>query len=459
MNVNWEQSHDGAAGLHPILAADPAMRDGGACLDRDLVADHLRRAFPELPVSGGLVLVNVWYIPAKSLRFVYRINGPHDVTRSGDPVVALQFMPARERAALAEAARAAAVEPAHVRLLPSLSASASLFPEDRALRQLGIVLDERYITNHVGPCGPWTLLSYLPERRCALRYPRYGGAGAVVLRVQTPQAAIHSYSLTAAAWQAASRRFRMPKPVSYDARAGAIWETFMPGERLDAMLGSDRFEDALTETVRGIVQMHELAVAGLLHEGVGEILAQTLRKAVPKAAAAVPQFGPEFRAFTERLIARAREFDDGAPVTLHGDLHTANLLLDDDGVVFIDLDRMALGNPACDLALLGTRLLLVAFDRRAGIGEVARAIASLPDRYRDAGGRAIDPAAYAWYVAAMLVGRQIKTVIRHLAPNALSLVPALLGCALRILEQGRVDAATCGVREEDSRVCETTNQA
>jgi hypothetical protein len=441
MNVDWRQAQGLARpSIHPILAADAVVGDGAVCLDTEAVGGALRAAYPGLKIAGQLEPVNVWYVPGRSLRVVYRANRPHRPA-SGDSVIALEFLPAAATGARAEAARVASIDPAHVRLLPSVSAMANVFPADRGLPQLGTVLGDGYITGHVGPCGPWTLLSYLPERRCALRYARNGATGAVVVRVQTPESAAYGYSVAAAAWHAESRHFRMPRPIGYDPRAGAFWETFVPGVRLDTLLGGEPFGAAVREVVRSVVHLHTLRVPLLPREGAGVLLERTTRKVVPKAAAAFPHLRRELEAFSELLRARAGELAEEPAVTVHGDLHTANLLVDNDGVVFIDLDRMAAGDPALDLALLGTRLLLVAFDRGVAVPDVARTIAALPGLYEAAGGRPINSRTYAWYVAAMLVGRQIKTAVRHLAPNATTLAPALLGRAAAILERRRVDAA------------------
>jgi aminoglycoside phosphotransferase len=459
VNVNWGHQHGAAMqDVDKLFAADPLFCRRADCLDVEVVRSHVSAAFPEIDMSSGVQPVNVWYIPGKSLQVAYRARGTDDVAASGEVLFRVRFYPYGEGQRHADSARAAALDRRRVRHIPGMSGVAWLFPEDAGLPQLGAVLNDEYSAEHFMPGGRWTLLSYLPGRRCAVRYRFPDDADGIVVRVQMPHEAARSDGLRPAAW--AGARFHMPEPAGFDAQAGAFWERFAPGQRLDSLLATDGFDAAVRHVLEGLVRLHALRLPELPSEGASEILDRTTRKIVPKVGVALPRLGDDLGRFTRLLIARASHFAEGEPVTLHGDLHTANLLIDGDDVVFIDLDRLCVGNAACDLALLGTRLLLVARHGGIGVHAVAGTIAALPDLYREAGGRQLEPGAFAWYVAALLVGRQIKTAIRHLAPNTDRLAPALLALALRILEQGAVDRAlliddwdeVCGVHE-------TTNQA
>lgn len=459
MNVAW--GHRSSAGARvDLLAADRFLAGRADCLDLDLVRTHLAAAFPEIGMTAALELLNVWYIPGRSLQVVYRASRNGAGTGGDETVFRVQFHADGESREQAEWARAAAVEASRVRHLPQLDAVASLFPEDCEVPQIGMVLDERYLQTRVKAGGSRTLLSYLPGRRCAVRYRFADDANGIVVRVQRVADAARSHSRACAAWRAASRRFRTPEPLGYDAAAGAMWERFAPGCRLDSLAGSGTFDRAIESVMAGLVALHALQLPDLAHEGPNEVLKRTATKVVPKIRAAFPSLSSALDEFTSLLTARAPRLDDARPATLHGDLHTANLLLDDDGAVFIDLDRMVTGSPAYDLALLGTRLLLVALHARTDVRDVAATIEALPERYQAAGGAPISRGTFAWYVGALLVGRQIKTAVRHLAPDVARLAPLLLACARRTLEQGRFDGGPLiPGRGEVCGVCETTNEA
>ena len=126
-------------------------------------------------------------------------------------------------------------------------------------------------------------------------------------------------------------------------------------------------------------------------------------------------------------------------MTVHGDCHLANLLLDDAGLIFLDLDEIALAEPEQDLALFASRLLLVAVHRAEGLEEAASLVAALPDAYAAATGRPVTAAGFGWWLAASLVGRQLKTSVRHLAPGLGPLAATLLDLADDTLAKGRFD--------------------
>lgn len=429
MNVSW----DHAQGTRDVLAADPLFRQRADCLDLELIRNEIAAAFPDLGTLPQVEAVNVWYVPRKSLQVVYRAIGL-DRASCGETVFRISFLP--EESELPTAAAAAGDGG---RILPRLGAVGWVFPDDAELPQLRAVVDDESIAQQFGRGARWRLLSYLPGRRCALHFEVPGDSAGVVLRVQAPEQAEKSHALAQAAWNATSRGFRMPQPLGYDAERGAFWERFAPGERVESFLGTAGFRRSIEKVVEGVVRLHAVQVPNLPVQGSAEVLKRTVARTIPMALAAFPALGAELESAARLLKDGAARIQESQAVTLHGDLHTANLLVDGEGVVFIDLDRMCLGNPAYDLALLGTRLLLVSLQR--GLRETADLVAALPDLYRAAGGSAVAPESFAWHVAALLVGRQIKPAIRHLAPGAGLIAKSLLAWALRTLERGKFDSS------------------
>jgi aminoglycoside phosphotransferase (APT) family kinase protein len=136
----------------------------------------------------------------------------------------------------------------------------------------------------------------------------------------------------------------------------------------------------------------------------------------------------------ERLMA-------GAPLpprlaaTLHNDLHTANVLVDPRGrVTLIDLDSLALGDPAWDLALFATRLWLVSLVRGERWEEVRRATELLREEYEREAAAVVPEPTWRWYLAATLLARQVKVCVRHGGPAATSLIGRLLDEAQALLD-------------------------
>jgi aminoglycoside phosphotransferase (APT) family kinase protein len=148
----------------------------------------------------------------------------------------------------------------------------------------------------------------------------------------------------------------------------------------------------------------------------------------------------ECDAFADDLAAAMERLAEQPLCTVHGDLHTANILMTDAGPVLIDLDSLSHGYPAFDLTLLGSRLLLAALNEDGDAVAAAEVVAELPEMYAGAGGKPVPQEIFSWFMAALLVGRQIKTCIRHAAPNLETLAPVLLATAQATLQRGKFGA-------------------
>lgn len=116
-------------------------------------------------------------------------------------------------------------------------------------------------------------------------------------------------------------------------------------------------------------------------------------------------------------------------MTLHGDFHPANLIMDGDGPVFIDLDNLAVGPPARDLAIFAGRTVLLAMKGGRRVDEILAEARRLPERYAGAGGPPVSSSVFAWYMAATILARQIANGVRRLAPGLSSHAAALLDLA------------------------------
>jgi aminoglycoside phosphotransferase (APT) family kinase protein len=197
--------------------------------------------------------------------------------------------------------------------------------------------------------------------------------------------------------------------------------------------------------MHGLSALHRTAIEGLPSRGADVVLDRTARRVGKRIVAAIPNLTADSNAFAQALTECARDLPDRAPVTIHGDFHTANILFDGTRPIFIDLDDLAQGDPAYDLALFATRLLLVGILRPSDLHMIAALAEALPRLYVEAGGETIPQATYAWYIAALLVGRQIKTCIRHCAPDIEMKSRTLLLWAHTTLERRRFDASIAAI--------------
>lgn len=409
----------------------------------EAVRAHLGAALPGRAIRGWDI-ANVWYFPKRSLEVVYRVtDGPGEGL-----LISVRFQKRGESRAAFDRAHQAAADPAAVLHLPEWEAVAWVFPEDPALggiaslaaaepasaalaRATGLKLAPEQMNR--------TLLSYLPGRRCTMRMRWPAAPLGFVGKLGEGAAPNHDRML--ALWESPGRGFGMPQPVLCDPAAELRWETFVAGVRIEELTREAGFQGAASRIAPGLASLHAMTLPGLPRETPEGVLNRLRRKVIPRVCGALPGVAEPAGTLAAELERRLAALPRGAPCTLHGDLHTANVLVDGAAAVFIDLDNLTLGDPAYDLAMLATRLILGALlgdAPREGVGEMVEA---LPRAYRAAGGASIPDGLYAWYLAVNLAGRQAKTCVRNHAPGMESIVPRLLTFAARTLAQGRFEAS------------------
>lgn len=424
MNLNWrhEARRHSTAGETPRGGRE--MRQ--ECFDMEAACAALCGLCPAPPRSARLL--NVWSTPPHRLLLIYELQ-----IASGDSsIITVQV----DDGAMPESAAGTAV--------PAWRARAWRVPDDPAGLPLELLMDPAYSAAHLGtitsavlppvtgPACRATMLSYLPGKRVALRLPNPVGPGSVVLKHQ--QGTARAHAAITALWAHPQRRFAMAQPLAVDAAGEVRWERFITGVRIETLAADQGWERTLRNFLPSLVALHQTSSQGLPVQKRADVLARLQGKVTRRVADALPQHLDALRRLSEQLASWSFRPSD-AHATLHGDLHTGNLLATSATTfAFIDLDSLTLGEPGCDIALLGSRLLLLGLLGQADAGQVQRAAASLGHWYEQAGGAPGTARAYAWHLAALLPARQLKTCIRHAAPRLTALAPPLLTMAGRIVD-------------------------
>jgi hypothetical protein len=327
-----------------------------------------------LGVDAAVVgIENVWFIPNRSLTVVYSAGDQQFVVNYGDAVTVRPMIDD-----------------------PNLANLPPLLDRVRAGEQLGTEVEIE-------------ILSYLPGERCAVRYT--GHDVDLIARI-AGDADMHALNQRQRAlFDDPDRRFIMAEPLGVD-RDGIRLEGALTGARAEALMPDVTPANLLGTLHKAIPNLHRASATGLATNGSLEVLQRMTSKTVPRIAAALPHLAARLRAVSAKL--EATRPSGGAYVTIHGDLHTANVLFDKSlRPAFIDLDNLALGDAEYDLALFASRLRLHAALTGIPCLIPAHYIGDDPERFR-------------WYLAATLVGRQMKTCVRHLAPNVAEVCETLL---------------------------------
>jgi aminoglycoside phosphotransferase len=377
---------------------------------------------------------------------VYKLHGKEE----SPAILTLFFLPRGESAKHYREKLAAAVNRDRVVHFPSWNAVGSIFPEDPDLPALESMTEKEGLELRLGRLmngGPkfetirWDVMNYHPGKRCAFRYRFSEGDYTLVGKVEANGAAATAHRNLARLWEWPSRRFRIPEPLGSDEEQGIRWELFARGSAVGDLFSEIPLGPLMKMVAFDLANLHQIGMEDLPLNDSGQILIRLKKKIMPAACQRLSRLESSLEDFYDLLAQKEDLLPDRRRVTIHGDLHAANVLFDSDGLTFIDTDSLSLGDPAYDLALFASRLMLLALLEGGRMNEVAEAAASFPGAYEEVSGTAIPDRTYAWYLAALLIGRQLKTCIRHCAPALGDLAPVLLHCAHETLERGRFDEA------------------
>jgi hypothetical protein len=417
------------------VALDPIVPCVAEVLDADRLLQELARAFPECSFSEPTSVLDVTYTPRRALSATF------EVSESGMPrIVALNAGTGGARGSEPFVGSAVGA----TRVLGGWGAAAWEFPADPALPALVRLTDTtamsgvvRWLvgaTHDVTACIP---LRYVPERRCVIHV--IGRDIDVVARHTAPDHARVEHERLQWLWEHPDRAFRMAEPLGFDHRLQTRFERMIPGERSDAMPMLAR-SIPVGALCTQLARVHSLpgvdADPQLRRLGPGAILGHLDRAATRRLGIAFPGCGDGLSTYIQAMRTAAGDLPPSPNVTLHGDLHGGNVILDDDGPVLVGLDSPALGDPAFDLALLGTSLFVAAIQSRTPVTRAAALIEELPMAYAEVTGAPVRGDTYAWHVAAALVGWQADAALQVLAPHADALTAALLETAMAVLYDG-----------------------
>lgn len=318
------------------------------------------------------------------------------------------------------------------------------FPNDARLRRLRWYTQPRKIKRSLA-CLPDVaegisahrteveILRYKPERRVVARIDlvsRSRTAVPVVLRYTTRRDALARATIARALRRGG---VATPAPIAQLEEGRVGIDEYAAGEQLRSLI--DLGLVCPTATADAIQRFHgTVPPPACIHRSPSDELSQA-RRALAGLAEFHPTLSAQLAALAERLIS-AEPRQQRHPRLVHGDLHPKNLLGDptggDGNITFVDLERVALGQPATDLGrLLGHAKALEVRDPDShwSATEFARAVV---DRYR--AGVPIPEPELRWYTAVALID-QAALVARHLEGDWRRSSGYLAALAFRELDQ------------------------
>lgn len=450
MKLNWNYQQLGSAKVKDYfsknVSSDSSFPQLDEFYDEEMALNYLS-AHLEMqgwPYPQSCKVLKVWYLYGKQLHVFYRLSNNNSYDK--DTILLVRFLQPNHSSVTYQKIVFDAENKKAIIHIPEWSAVASVFPEDPALSPLRNMLDLKNIAQCLEKTTgtsfdekeiAWDLMSYQPGKRCTIRY-RFRDQ-TIIGKVGKREISAKTHDCMIQLWESPERRFSMPQPIGLDVPDGIRWESYLEDEPIRPNLSNLNLKSLVKSVSRGMLQFHSIPLEDLNPLGIVQILQSMEKKIIPKLYKSLSPLSSEVDAFFCLLTQKAKILPPDPCVTIHGDAHTANILIDGDQLSFIDLDAVAAGSPAYDLARFGSRLFLIALMKREHIGVAADIVAALPEGYEAAGGSPISPDIYAWYLSAILVGKDLYACVKNRASDLGRLGPILIELACKLLESGRVD--------------------
>jgi hypothetical protein len=416
----------------PLLADDPAVPTRDLLLDGEAVARHVAPFI--VGGAGGTIdgcaCVRAKYRVGDSLRTVYRLR-----VDGADRWLAARTLSGERahhavRDALASAAPAAPLRPvAHV---PALGAVFYAFPNDRKIAGLRVLAGGAALEGAFGVRASTELVAWAPESAATARCLAADGSVIAYAKLYAGDQAAVTDAVHAALLRAAGgldeRAPLLPRVLGRSDRA-LLLEPIV-GPTLLALRGEAR-ADALERFGAALAVLHGLPVPPAAPD-FDRLSDERLATAADVVARARPDLAAEARALAADLAAGVRALGAQPDACLHGDPHPGNAIVAGARIALVDLDHVARGPAAADLA----RVLAGLTAQRLTDGLPAAQERRLAERLRDGYAGVREPAPEydaAWHTAASLLVRHAQTAVGRVRPATLIALPSILAAARELI--------------------------
>lgn len=336
--------------------------------------------------------------------------------------------------------------------MPDLGLALWTFPDDPGMiglaevwRSNGKLFDREGALEHAPWNGPrpgleCVALSYVPAKRCILRYDRldharpepfYGkvyGAHEDVRVLYRQMQDLWRYS------EQDAPELVLARPLGCAPALNAAWQSSPGGESLLDTLDAIDLPAVLRRTAAALAALHRSALRPARTWRVGEEAAK-LERARWALGRFYPALAPQVDAILGHLLARVPSECD-RPVPVHGDFHCNQVLVQQERVAVIDFDLFGMGDPLHDVARFLSRFRAYAHNKlsRAQLDAAEQAFLGT---YEILVPWKVERRRLAWLMATLLVNRQALKAVKKLSAGGPEPVAEMLETAAGLAGRGR----------------------
>ncbi|MDC4206932.1 MAG: aminoglycoside phosphotransferase family protein (plasmid) [Candidatus Manganitrophus sp.] len=341
--------------------------------------------------------------------------------------------------------------------LPALDMVVWVFPNDRKLQGLPKITDSIYLKEKLLPdlmrsaFGPEWIISelsnevvhYVPEHTCTVRVSlRLKNSESNRTKVMTLYGKTYyneegreAHRMMAQLWDAEIRRteqFRMAEPLGYDPKTKSLWQIGLPGGTLlDQEMTAPCFPTLLEGAAASVSALHHSGLSCSRSVDLSDwvVKLEEMRRVLPTVW---PSCREMLHPLVDRLALQSKQFKTHSAVTLHGDLHFKNFLVDGEKVSLIDLDNLCHGAPLQDIGSFLAGLFYRGILKQTPIERIEK-IGDLFVRYYEKRVPwTVSRSELGWYTAAALINERAFRCLTRLKPGRREILDRLIRLADRI---------------------------
>lgn len=313
--------------------------------------------------------------------------------------------------------------------LPQLGLALWTFPDDPGVfgladvwRRGGATFDRPGVLVH----APWgerrpgletVLVSYVPAKRCILRYDRLDHARPEPFfgKVYANEDAAVLFRQMQDLWDYSQRRapeLVLARPLGCDARLNALWQGSPGGEGLLDALDADDLPATMRRVAAALAALHR---ADLRPTRVWRLEEEAVK--LERARAALGRFYPTLRRQIDSVLGALvlnAPAEAARLVPVHGDFHCNQVLVQEDRVAIIDFDLFGMGDPLHDVARFLSRFRAYA-QGKLSAELLERAQENFLSTYEILVPWPVERRRLGWLMAALLVNRQALKAVKRLS--------------------------------------------
>jgi len=454
-----------------LMPSDPALPGLASALD----ARAMRGVFEQTLLAGGesveltaCDIERVKYRPGRNCVIGYKLELRDPATGAchEQRLCAGIYAPEEARARYGKASSEAHAAPARfapVSLIAPLNMVVWAFPNERKLSALPLMTDPARLREELLPAvvrahwgEDWKIADvshavscYFPEHSCTLSATltlvhAFGAphrVWSVLGKTRYDDAGAQTFRCMARLWQGDDQDdVSYARPLCYQPEHRLLWQERVPGVTLDSLLNRPGLDTALLARVaRAVAALHCTPFATGRPVATSGIV-ERLMSSEALVARAQPQCAPALAQATLQLLQRAPSLETRTCATLHGDLHSNNILIDGASVYLVDLDEASNGPPLSELGSFLAELIYRACLSGTAPDALAPALTSIVQAYRQAAPWPVTDEEVGWYTAAALIHERAFRCVTSLKPGRMEILGRLVDIAARVSRVGLIHA-------------------